>query len=212
MRKIAAYSSGDARSAYNVLEVAATLAAEQQKAGARPRITDTIVTDALQKRVLMYDKAGEEHYNLISALHKSVRNSDPDAGLYWLARMLEAGEDRLYVARRLVRMAVEDIGLADPNALGVTLAARDAFDFLGMPEGDLALAQAVVYLCAAPKSNAVYTGLQRGAGRRGAHCTGAGSAASAQCSHRADEGLGLREGISVCPQSGVEGCRHAVPA
>ena len=123
---------------------------------AEPRITDAIVTDALQKRVLMYDKAGEEHYNLISALHKSVRNSDPDAALYWLARMLEAGEDRLYVARRVVRMAVEDIGLADPNALGITLAARDAFDFLGIPEGDLALAQAVVYLCAAPKSNAVY--------------------------------------------------------
>ncbi|MFZ0912696.1 MAG: replication-associated recombination protein A [Candidatus Korobacteraceae bacterium] len=156
LRKIAAYSSGDARSAYNVLEVAATLAAEQQKKGARPRITDTIVTDALQKRVLMYDKGGEEHYTLISALHKSVRNSDPDAALYWLARMLEAGEDRLYVARRVVRMAIEDIGLADPNALSVTLAARDAFDFLGMPEGDLALAQAVVYLCAAPKSNAVY--------------------------------------------------------
>ena len=106
--------------------------------------------------MLRYDKAGEEHYNLISALHKSVRNSDPDAALYWLARMLEAGEDRLYVARRVVRMAVEDIGLADPNALGITLAARDAFDFLGIPEGDLALAQAVVYLCAAPKSNAVY--------------------------------------------------------
>jgi len=124
--------------------------------GATPRITDAIVTDALQKRVLRYDKAGEEHYNLISALHKSVRNSDADAALYWLARMLEAGEDRLYVARRVVRMAVEDIGLADPNALGITLAARDAFDFLGIPEGDLALAQAVVYLCAAPKSNAVY--------------------------------------------------------
>ena len=166
LRKIAAYSSGDARSAYNVLDIAATLAIEQQAVNqqhvdqqtqvAEPRITDAIVTDALQKRVLMYDKAGEEHYNLISALHKSVRNSDPDAGLYWLARMLEAGEDRLYVARRVVRMAVEDIGLADPNALGITLAARDAFDFLGIPEGDLALAQAVVYLCAAPKSNAVY--------------------------------------------------------
>ena len=156
LRKIAAYSSGDARSAYNVLDVSATLAIEQAT-GAGPRITDAIVTDALQKRVLMYDKAGEEHYNLISALHKSVRNSDPDAALYWLARMLEAGEDRLYVARRVVRMAVEDIGLADPNALGITLAARDAFDFLGIPEGDLALAQAVVYLCAAPKSNAVYT-------------------------------------------------------
>jgi putative ATPase len=166
LRKIGAYSSGDARSAYNVLDIAATLAIEQQAVNqqhvdqqtqiAEPRITDAIVTDALQKRVLMYDKAGEEHYNLISALHKSVRNSDPDAGLYWLARMLEAGEDRLYVARRVVRMAVEDIGLADPNALGITLAARDAFDFLGIPEGDLALAQAVVYLCAAPKSNAVY--------------------------------------------------------
>jgi putative ATPase len=152
LRKIASYSSGDARSAYNALDVAATLAKDAQSG-----ITDAIVTDALQKRVLRYDKAGEEHYNLISALHKSVRNSDPDAALYWLARMLEAGEDRLYVARRVVRMAVEDIGLADPNALGITLAARDAFDFLGMPEGDLALAQAVVYLCAAPKSNAVYT-------------------------------------------------------
>ena len=156
LRKIAAYSSGDARSAYNVLDVSATLAVEQQGKNAEPRITDAIVSDALQKRVLRYDKAGEEHYNLISALHKSVRNSDPDAALYWLARMLEAGEDRLYVARRVVRMAVEDIGLADPNALGITLAARDAFDFLGIPEGDLALAQAVVYLCAAPKSNAVY--------------------------------------------------------
>ena len=155
LRKIAAYSSGDARSAYNVLEVAATLASEQAK-GTAPHITDAIVTDALQKRVLMYDKAGEEHYNLISALHKSVRNSDADAALYWLARMLEAGEDRLYIARRVVRMAVEDVGLADPNALGITLAAKDAFDFLGIPEGDLALAQAVVYLCAVPKSNAVY--------------------------------------------------------
>ena len=155
LRKIAAYSSGDARSAYNALAVATTLAMDQAKAGP-PRITDAIVIEALQKRVLIYDKAGEEHYNLISALHKSVRNSDADAALYWLARMLEAGEDRLYVARRVVRMAVEDIGLADPNALAITLAAKDAFDFLGIPEGDLALAQAVVYLCAAPKSNAVY--------------------------------------------------------
>ena len=153
LKKIAAYSSGDARSAYNALEVAATLAQEH----ADKRITDALATDALQKRVLLYDKAGEEHYNLISALHKSVRNSDPDAALYWLARMLEAGEDGLYIARRVVRMASEDIGLADPNALAVTLAARDAVDFLGMPEGNLALAQAVVYLCAAPKSNALYT-------------------------------------------------------
>jgi putative ATPase len=115
------------------------------------------VQDTLQKRVLLYDKAGEEHYNLISALHKSVRNSDPDASLYWLGRMLEAGEDPLYIARRVVRMSVEDIGLAEPNALALCMAARDAVDFIGMPEGNLALAQAVVYLALAPKSNALYT-------------------------------------------------------
>jgi putative ATPase len=179
--QIAAYSSGDARSAYNVLEVAAALALDKTrasgeesqdpqppqstgKAGAPAQvisnaheITTNIVQDALQKRVLLYDKAGEEHYNLISALHKSVRNSDPDASLYWLARMLEAGEDPLYIARRIVRMAVEDIGLAEPNALAVCIAARDAVDFLGMPEGNLALAQAAVYLAVAPKSNALYT-------------------------------------------------------
>ncbi len=151
LKKIAAYSSGDGRSAYNVLEVAASLARDTKI------ITDEIVQDALQKRILLYDKTGEEHYNLISALHKSVRNSDPDASLYWLGRMLEAGEDPLYVARRVVRMAVEDIGLADPNALSLCMAARDAVDFIGMPEGNLALAQAVVYLAVAPKSNALYT-------------------------------------------------------
>jgi putative ATPase len=157
LKKIAAYSSGDARSAYNVLEVAATLArgAAGKEVGAD--VTDAVVHDALQKRVLLYDKAGEEHYNLISALHKSVRNSDPDASLYWLGRMLEAGEDPLYIARRVVRMAVEDIGLAEPNALSLCMAARDAVDFIGMPEGNLALAQAVVYLAIAPKSNALYT-------------------------------------------------------
>ena len=149
--KIAAYASGDARTAYNALEVAA------QIAGKGGEVTDPIVTDALQKRVLLYDKAGEEHYNLISALHKSVRNSDADASLYWLARMLEAGEDPLYIARRLVRMAVEDIGLADPQALPLCVAARDAVDFIGMPEGNLALAEAAVYLALAPKSNALYT-------------------------------------------------------
>ncbi len=156
LKKIAAYSSGDARSAYNVLEVAAGLAQRVNEAGGA-EISDQMVTDALQKRVLLYDKAGEEHYNLISALHKSVRNSDPDAALYWLGRMLEAGEDPLYIARRVVRMAVEDIGLADPDALPQCMAARDAVDFIGMPEGDLALAQAVVYLALAPKSNALYT-------------------------------------------------------
>ncbi|MFY9676433.1 MAG: replication-associated recombination protein A, partial [Terriglobales bacterium] len=158
--KIAAYSSGDARSAYNALEVAASLAGGTQPAASpetAATITDAIVHEALQKRVLLYDKSGEEHYNLISALHKSVRNSDPDAALYWLGRMLEAGEDPLYIARRVVRMAVEDIGLAEPNALALCMAARDAVDFIGMPEGNLALAQAVVYLCASPKSNALYT-------------------------------------------------------
>jgi len=155
LKKIASYSSGDARSAYNVLEVAASLAQGGKGAGAE--ITDEFVHDALQKRVLLYDKTGEEHYNLISALHKSVRNSDPDAALYWLGRMLEAGEDPLYIARRVVRMAVEDIGLADPQALSLCMAARDAVDFIGMPEGNLALAEAVVYLSVAPKSNALYT-------------------------------------------------------
>jgi len=157
LKKIANYSNGDARSAYNVLEVAAGLAEERSGKKVGAEITDDLVHDALQRRILLYDKSGEEHYNLISALHKSVRNSDPDAALYWLGRMLEAGEDPLYVARRLVRMAVEDIGLADPNALSLCMAARDAVDFIGMPEGNLALGQAAVYLSVAPKSNALYT-------------------------------------------------------
>jgi putative ATPase len=153
--RIASFANGDARAAYNILELAAR--------GARPSsqgvrvVTHELLEDILQRKLLRYDKAGEEHYNLISALHKSVRNSDPDAALYWLARMLESGEDPLYLARRMVRMASEDIGLAEPGALAVTLAAKDAFDFLGTPEGHLALAQAAVYLSLAPKSNAVYT-------------------------------------------------------
>ncbi len=151
---IAGYSSGDCRSAYNTLEVAAQLA---QAESAGKHIDRAVATDAVQQRVLMYDKSGEEHYNLISALHKSVRNSDPDAALYWLARMFAAGEDPLYLARRVVRMAVEDIGLAAPEALNLCLSAKEAIDFLGSPEGDLALAEAVVYLCLAPKSNSVYT-------------------------------------------------------
>ena len=211
---IAGYSSGDCRSAYNALEVAAQLATASERgfdqsknqggsvlyqgtASAAPneqekengalapevdgvlkghdfsraenapidegalapaaRITKAIATEALQQRVLMYDKTGEEHYNLISALHKSVRNSDPDAALYWLGRMFAGGEDPLYLARRIVRMAIEDIGLAAPEAMNLCLSARDTYEFLGSPEGDLALAQAVVYLCLAPKSNAVYT-------------------------------------------------------
>jgi putative ATPase len=192
---IAGYSSGDCRSAYNTLEVAAQLAnAASEADGASPaeqsavlkghdfsradaitpktgapapegssaqaqarRITIAIAKEAIQQRVLMYDKSGEEHFNLMSALHKSVRNSDPDAALYWLGRMLAGGEDPLYLARRIVRMAVEDIGLAAPEALNLCLSAKETYDFLGSPEGELALAEAVVYLSLAPKSNAVYT-------------------------------------------------------
>ena len=152
LRLIAHEADGDARRALNALETAATLAGDGP-------ITEQAARDALQRRMARYDKSGEEHFNLISALHKSVRGSDPDGALYWLARMLDGGEDRMYLARRIVRMAIEDIGLADPQALGVTIAARDAFHFLGSPEGELALAQAVVYLAAAPKSNRVYAAM-----------------------------------------------------
>jgi putative ATPase len=199
--RIAAFANGDARAAYNTLELCVKssgewrVASDETAPGTKPasgaptkessgstvdsrqfqrreaeaagikasatvnevkRITVELLEEVLQKKVLRYDKAGEEHYNLISALHKSVRNSDPDAALYWLARMIESGEDPLYLARRMVRMASEDIGLAEPGALAVTLAAKEAFDFLGAPEGHLALAQAAVYLSLAPKSNAVY--------------------------------------------------------
>src|SRR5580693_2831999 len=153
--RIASFANGDARSAYNTLELAVR-GAPPDDSGTR-HLTAQLLEELLQRKLLRYDKAGEEHYNLISALHKSVRNSDPDAALYWLARMLESGEDPLYLARRMVRMASEDIGLAEPGALAVTLAAKDAFDFLGAPEGHLALAQAAIYLALAPKSNAVYT-------------------------------------------------------
>jgi putative ATPase len=195
--RIASFANGDARAAYNILELCVKSAKEEvasgewlvasekgggnaedteagtqsaqrratqdppsQNEGGAPtrvkRITVELLEEVLQRKMLRYDKAGEEHYNLISALHKSVRNSDADAALYWLARMIESGEDPLYLARRMVRMASEDIGLAEPGALAVTLAAKEAFDFLGAPEGHLALAQAAVYLSLAPKSNAVY--------------------------------------------------------
>src|SRR5687767_12238843 len=147
---IARYANGDARVALNMLELAAATAA-----GTR-LIDAPLVAELAQHRALLYDKSGEEHFNLISALHKSMRNSDPDASVYWLARMLEAGEDPLYVARRLVRFASEDIGNADPQALTVAVAAKDAVHFIGMPEGNTALAQAAIYLATAPKSNAVY--------------------------------------------------------
>ncbi len=160
--RIAAFVSGDARSAYNILDVAAKTARERsEEAGISSEtpvaITEELLVDVMQRKTLLYDKAGEEHYNLISALHKSVRNSDVDASLYWLGRMLASGEDPLYVTRRVVRMAVEDIGMADPRALGICIAARDAYEFLGTPEGELAIAQAVAYLALAPKSNALYT-------------------------------------------------------
>ncbi len=201
--RIASFANGDARAAYNTLELCVRSAPARQErsekkekselnaetqssqrmrgegkdGGIKPPLhkaggdasepgagvdstlvlTPELLEDVLQRKLLRYDKSGEEHFNLISALHKSVRNSDPDAALYWLARMLESGEDPLYLARRMVRMASEDIGLAEPGALAVTLAAKDAFDFLGAPEGNLALAQAAVYLSLAPKSNAVYT-------------------------------------------------------
>ncbi len=156
LRQIAVFANGDARAAYNTLETAVAAAARDEQGQAI--LTESIIEDAIQRKMLLYDKAGEEHYNLISALHKSVRNSDPDATLYWLGRMLEAGEDPLYIARRLIRMASEDIGLADPQALGVAVAAMQAAHFVGMPEGNLALAEAAVYLALAPKSNALYVG------------------------------------------------------
>ena len=150
LHAIGRYANGDARVALNLLELAAATA------GTGGLIDAALVADLAQNRALLYDKTGEEHYNLISALHKSMRNSDPDAAVYWLARMLEAGEDPLYVARRLVRFASEDIGNADPRALSVAIAAKDAVHFMGMPEGNTALAQAAIYLAMAPKSNAVY--------------------------------------------------------
>ena len=144
------YANGDARIALNMLEMAA---ATPPTASA---IDAALIADLAQNRALLYDKTGEEHYNLISALHKSMRNSDPDASVYWLARMVESGEDPLYIARRLVRFASEDVGNADPQALAITIAAKDAVHFMGMPEGNTALAQAAIYLATAPKSNAVY--------------------------------------------------------
>jgi len=146
---IARYANGDARTALNMLEMAAATASGRQ-------IDAALIADLAQNRALLYDKTGEEHYNLISALHKSMRNTDPDASVYWLARMVESGEDPLYIARRLVRFASEDVGNADPQALAITIAAKDAVHFMGMPEGNTALAQAAIYLAMAPKSNAVY--------------------------------------------------------
>jgi putative ATPase len=150
---IALEADGDARRALNALESAAAIVSDTR------HLTVDAAREALQLRFARYDKSGEEHYNLISALHKAVRGSDPDGALYWLARMLAGGEDPLYLARRIIRMAIEDIGLADPQALPLTIAARDAFQMLGSPEGELALAEAAVYLATCPKSNRLYTAM-----------------------------------------------------
>ena len=160
LRAIAMYANGDARAALNLLELSVAAA---PVVDGRRHVDSARVEQAIQRRALLYDKSGEEHYNLISALHKSMRNSDPDASVYWLVRMLEAGEDPLYVARRLVRFASEDIGNADPQALTVAVAAKDAVHFIGMPEGNTALAQCAIYLATAPKSNAVYEAYSRAA-------------------------------------------------
>jgi putative ATPase len=163
---VARFANGDARAALNLLEFSVA-AAPMDPATLVRQLDVTQLEQSIQRRALLYDKGGEEHYNLISALHKSMRNSDPDAAVYWVARMLEAGEDPLYIARRLVRFASEDIGNADPQALVVAVAAKDATHFIGMPEGNTALAQAAIYLATAPKSNAVY--LAYGAAAADAH-------------------------------------------
>jgi putative ATPase len=147
---IAQIANGDGRTALNILEIAS-------QSGSSEKITRAVIEDIVQHRTLLYDKSGDQHYDAISALHKSLRGSDPDAGLYWLARMLEAGEDPLYIVRRLIRFASEDVGMADPQALLVCMAAQQAVHFVGLPEANLALAQAVVHLAVAPKSNALTT-------------------------------------------------------
>jgi putative ATPase len=157
LRFLAERSYGDARAALNTLELAAQVARERKV----EKITLEMAEEASQQKALRYDRAGEEHYNIISALHKSVRGSDPDAALYWLGRMLESGEDPRFLLRRMARMAVEDIGLADPEALSQAVAAQQAFEFIGLPEGKLVLGQLAVYLALAPKSNALYAGYQK---------------------------------------------------
>ena len=153
LEQMAVLANGDARAAYNILELAA--------AGPDEQISQQAVEDTMQRKTLLYDKSGEQHFNLVSALHKSVRSSDPDAALYWLGRMMEAGEDRMYIARRLVRMAVEEIGMADPRAMEQAMAGMQTAHFLGIPEGDQALAQVAVYLAIAPKSDACYRALNQ---------------------------------------------------
>ena len=187
-------SDGDGRAAL-------TLAEEVWRAAKAGEVFDAVgLQEIVQRRAPIYDKGQDGHYNLISALHKSVRGSDPDAALYYLARMFDAGEDPLYLGRRLVRMAVEDIGLADPQALVVANAAKDAYDYLGSPEGELAFAQACVYLATAPKSNALYTAFKAATrGRQGARLAVAAQA-HPQRADQADEGRKLRQGLPLRPR------------
>jgi len=156
LRQVALFASGDARTALNILELAVQGSGDLAEAGESIEISTAMIEDAMQHRALQYDKGGEQHYDMISALHKAVRGSDPDGSLYWLIRMLEAGEDPMYLARRMVRMASEDIGLADPQALSICVAAQQGLHLVGMPEAGVILAEAIVYLASAPKSNAVY--------------------------------------------------------
>ena len=203
---IARYANGDARIALNMLELAAAVAADSR------HIDAAMVADLAQNRSLLYDKTGEEHYNLISALHKSLRNSDPDASVYWLARMIESGEDALYVARRLVRFASEDIGNADPQALAIAMAAKEAVHFIGMPEGNTALAQAAIYMAIAPKSNAVLRAYSEAAEAAVDGRSRTRASAPAQRADRAHEGSGLREGLQVRARRARRSVGDAVPA
>ena len=208
---IARHANGDARVALNLLELAAAIAARAPDGG-RATLDLPLVSDVLQRRSLLYDKSGEEHYNLISALHKSMRNSDPDAAVYWLARMVEAGEDPLYIARRLVRFASEDVGNADPVALQVAVAAKEAVHFIGMPEGNTALAQAAIYLATAPKSNAVYVAYQRAAGDATADVAEPVPLNLRNAPTRLMKDLGFGQGYQVRPRRGRRGHRHGLPA
>ena len=207
---LAQAADGDARTALNVLELAVTTTVPGEDG--RRRVDLAAMQQAFARKALLYDKAGEEHFNIISALHKSIRNSDADAALYWLARMLEAGEDPLYVARRLVRFASEDVGMADPQALVVAMAAQQAVHFIGLPEGALALAELVVYLAAAPKSNALYVRLRRGRARRPRDPGGARAPVDPQRPHRPHEGPRLREGLPLRPRRGGRRRRDGLPA
>ena len=210
LRAIARFANGDARAALNLLQL--TVSSAQQPAGPAAHRSARCSRRRCSNETLLYDKSGEEHYNLMSALHKSMRNSDADASIYWLARMLEAGEDPKYVARRLIRFASEDIGNADPQALAITVAAKDAVHFIGMPEGNTALAQAVLYLATAPKSNAVYMAYGDAAEAAKNDVAVAGAAAHPERADQADEAARLRQGLPVRARRAGRRGEHGLPA